>query len=148
MYLSIEVSLDWCYNKIASRYKVTWNRCHIISPKLALVNGNLPQLSLRDGGWQQQQKCGFKSDFVLFQSSLQTTYFGQLQANSPGVEFLRTISRFRKRKKILSWPFYILCKTESQAFSCRCCAVMAKKCIKNCVAHAMLFFCLLNLLML
>ena len=75
MYLPIEVSLDWCYNKIASRFKVTWNRCHIISSKLALVNGNLPQLSLRDRGWQQQQKCGFKSDFVLFQSSLRTTYF-------------------------------------------------------------------------
>ena len=39
---------------------------------------NLPQLSLRDGGWQQQQKCGFKSDFALFQSSRQTTYFGQM----------------------------------------------------------------------
>ena len=86
-----EVSLDWCYNKIASRFKVRWNQCHIVSSKLALVNGNLPQLSLRGGGWQQQQKCGFKSDFVLFQSSLQTMYFGQMQANYPGVEFSRTI---------------------------------------------------------
>ena len=137
--MPIEVSLDWCYNKIASRFKVTWNRCHIISSKLTLVNGNLPQLSQRDGGWQWQQKCGFKSNLVLFQSSLQTTYFGQMQANSPGVEFLRTISRFRKRKKILSWPFYILRKTESQAFSCCCCAVMAKKCIKS-VLHVQCCF--------
>ena len=65
MYLLIEISLDWCYNKIASRFKVTWNICHIISSKLALVNGNLPQLSLRDGGWQQQQKCGFKKWFCV-----------------------------------------------------------------------------------
>ena len=54
------------------------------------------------------------------------------------------IIQVQKEKKISSWPFHILLKTGSYSFSCRCCAVMAKKCTKKCAACAMLFFLLIE----
>ena len=117
MYLPIEVSLDWCYIKIASRFKVTWNRCHIMLSKLALVNGNLPQLSLRDGGWQQQQKCGFKKWFcivsIFIANNLLWSNVGEL---SWSWILKNNISRFRKRRKFRHGLFTSSLKHEVRHF--------------------------------
>ena len=42
-----------------------------------------------------------------------------MYTNSPGVEFLRTLSKLKKRKKILLLLVYILYKTWNWVFSCR-----------------------------
>ena len=43
----------------------------------------------------------------------------QMEVNPSGVEFLRTLSKFRKRKKLSSLLFYVLYKSRNLAFS-RC----------------------------
>ena len=112
-----EVSLDWCYNKIASRFKVTWNQCHIISSKLALVNGNLPQLSLRGGGlatatemWLQKWFCVlsvFTANNVLCSNVGELSWSWILKNN---------ISRFRKRRKFRHGLFTSSLKREVTHF--------------------------------
>ena len=56
----------------------------------------------------------------------------------PGVEFLETAPKFRKRKKNSSSCVYVLHKTSKFSRPSR--AVTAKKCIKKCNARAKLFF--------
>ena len=66
----------------------------------------------------------------------------QMLGKSSGVESERTVSKFRRRKKIL-----FLCSPTSIKRareiknSCRSCATKAKKCAKRCVARAKLLFC-------
>ena len=69
----------------------------------------------------------------------------QMQANSSGAEFLSTISKFIKRKKILSLLVHVLHKMWNWAFSRGSRAVMAKKYTKKRDARAKLF-CLVKLL--
>ena len=54
-----------------------------------------------------------------------------MQANSSRVEFLRTISKFRKGKKTSPSLVHVLHKTWNQAFSRCSLAVAAKKCTKK-----------------
>ena len=75
-----------------------------------------------------EKRC-IKSEFAFFRSSsrlFSLTYFVKMKANPPGVEFLRTVSKFRKRNKIRR-------------------AKTAKKCTKMLDARAKLSFCLWNL---
>ena len=49
-----------------------------------------------------EKRC-IKSEFAFFRSSsrlFSLTYFVKMKPNPPGVEFLRTVSKFRKRNKI------------------------------------------------
>ena len=57
-----------------------------------------------------------------------------------------TISKLRKKNKILSLLVYVLHKTRNKTFSRRSRAKTGKKCTKKCDARAKLLFCLLNLL--
>ena len=57
-----------------------------------------------------------------------------MKADPPAVEFLRTMSKFKKRSKISSSLVYVLHKTLNSAFSRRSRAVTAKKC-KTSVMH-------------
>ena len=66
-----------------------------------------------------------------------------VQGNSSGVEFLRIISKFRKRKKTSSHLDYVRDKTWYLAFSRRRRLVMAKKCTKN-MLHGKLSRCFAN----
>ena len=59
----------------------------------------------------------------------------QMQANSFGAEFLSTISKFIKRKKILSSLVYVLHKTWNYASSRGSRAVTAKKYMQKSVMH-------------
>ena len=70
----------------------------------------------------------------------------QMWADPTGVEFLGTISKFKKKNKILSLPISVLLKTRNWAFSRSSRAKTAKKCTKKCTARAKLLCCLLNLL--
>ena len=95
-------------------------------------------------------KRRWKSEFALFQSSwrlLQVTNFVKCRWTLLKVEFLRTISKFRKREEISSSLVYFRCKKWKLAFSCRSRAVTAKKCTKKRDARAKLLFWLLNLLL-
>ena len=56
--------------------------------------------------------------FLVF-SIIPTHLLCQLLANPPGVEFLDTISKYRKRNKISSLLIYVLHKTRNQACSRR-----------------------------
>ena len=60
----------------------------------------------------------------------------QMQANSSGIEFLSTISKFIKRKKILSSLVYVLHKTWNYAVPRGSRAVTAKKYMQKSVMHA------------
>ena len=71
----------------------------------------------------------------------------QMQENSSGAEFLSTISKFIKRKKILSLLVYVLPKTWNKAFSRGSRSVTAKKYTKKRDARAKLLFCLVKLLL-
>ena len=66
-----------------------------------------------------------------------------VQANSSGLEFLRIISKFRKRKKTSSHLDYVRDKTWYLAFSRGRRLVMAKKCTKN-MLHGKLSRCFAN----
>ena len=57
-----------------------------------------------------------------------------------------TISKLRKKNKILSLLVCVLHKTRNKTFSRRSRAKRGKKCTKKCDARAKLLFCLLNLL--
>ena len=72
---------------------------------------------------------------------------------SRGVEFIRTTSKFRKRKKILSslvYHVYVLHKTWqiNRAFSRRSRAVRVKKCTKKCVVRCRVVVLLIKNLLL
>ena len=59
---------------------------------------------------RRQRKCRWKSEFAFFQSSsqlLQVTDF--VKCRRTLVEFLKTISKFRKREEISSSLVYFLC---------------------------------------
>ena len=58
-----------------------------------------------------------------------------MQASPPGVEFLRTISKFRKRKKVSSLLVYVLHKTRNLAFSRRSRAKPGIKNVQTSVMH-------------
>ena len=61
-----------------------------------------------------------------------------------GVQFLKTVSKFRRRKR-KSWSCVpVRHKTRKLAFSCRSSAVTAKKCTKKRAARAKLLFANLN----
>ena len=55
----------------------------------------------------------------------------QMWANPPGMEFLETISKFRKRNKISPLLVYVLHKTPNQAFSRRSRAKTGKEMYKK-----------------
>ena len=65
----------------------------------------------------------------------------------PGVEFLLTAPKFRKRKKNSSSCVYVIHKTCHQEMSRPSRAVKANKCTKKCNARAELLFWLQNLLL-
>ena len=65
----------------------------------------------------------------------------------PGVKFLETTPKFKKRKKNASSCVYVLHKTSHQEISRRSRAVMAKKCTIKCNAHTELLFFLLSLVL-
>ena len=64
----------------------------------------------------------------------------------PGVEFLETTPKFRKRKKNSSSCVKVLHKTSHQEISRPSRAVTEKKCTKKCNARSELLFWLLGLL--
>ena len=57
------------------------------------------------------QKRRLKSEFAFFHPLIPTRLLCQMQANSSGAEFLRTISMFRKGKKTLPSLVHVLHKT-------------------------------------
>ena len=77
----------------------------------------------------------------------------QMQATFPGVEFLRTSSRFKKRKENLLSCVDVLQKTNHiRGFHLEVIPWMSKKCTKKCGTCAELFFshktnCFLKLLL-
>ena len=75
-----------------------------------------------------------------------TRFLCQMLANSSEAKFLKTISKFRKRKKISSDLVYVLHKTCNYAFSHRSRSVTVKKCTQKRGALAELLFCVFNLL--
>ena len=63
----------------------------------------------------------------------------------PGVDFVETAAKFRKKKKNSSSSVCVLHKTSHQEISRPGRAVTAKKCTKKCNARAELLFWLLSL---
>ena len=126
MYLPlIEVSLDWCYNKIASRFKVTWNKCHIISSKLALPQQfyQLTTAFTKGRGlatatemWLQKWFCVvsiFIANNVLWSNVGELSWSWILKNN---------ISRFRKRRKFRHGIFMsLLCSDGKEMYKKVCC---------------------------
>ena len=70
-----------------------------------------------------------------------------MQANPSGVEFLRTIFKFRKRIKFRRGLFTSSRKSKIRQFYVVVVQKTAKKCTKKWDARAKLLFCLLNLLL-
>lgn len=67
------------------------------------------RLSKDDGEGRNENKGRLKSDFGSF--NIYRDYSDSLchmQANSPGAEFLRTVPKFIKKRKISSWLVYFL----------------------------------------
>ena len=62
-----------------------------------------------------------------------------MKANLPEVEFPGTLSKFRKRNKMLLLLVYVIHLTRNLASSRRSRAKKAKKCTKKCDARAKLF---------
>lgn len=83
-----------------------------------------------------------ESEFALFQSSSRLCHFNLYcnffkfwqNLNPPGVEFLRTTSKFRKTKEISPIVVCIPSKTRNQAFSRQSRTVTAKKCTPKSVS--------------
>ena len=61
--------------------------------------------------------CGFS--FSIFIAIIPSFLLCWMYANSPGVEFLKTLSKLKKRKKILLLLVYVLYKMWNWVFSCR-----------------------------
>ena len=79
-----------------------WTRCTAL-PTLGNGNGNRRR--------QRQRKRQFKNEFSNFSSFIPIRLKCQKWANLPGVDFLVTALKFRKRKKNSSWLVYVLHKT-------------------------------------
>ena len=100
--------------------------------------------------WQRQPwKCCLKSEFAFLQSLIaiiRIHLLCQMQESYSEAEFLPIISKFRKRKKILSSFVHVRSvKRETRHFHHRSHAKTEKKCTKKHAACAELLFCLFNL---
>ena len=143
MYLPlIEVSLDWCYNKIASRFKVTWNKCHIISSKLALQQQfyQLTTAFTKGRGlatatemWLQKWFCVVS---IFIANNVLSSNVGEL---SWSWILKNNISKFRKRRKFHHGLFTSSLKREVSHFH----VVVVQWCQRNVqksVLHVQCFF--------
>ena len=79
---------------------------HFLSDAFVADTVGVAPASLRDlkiRGRRRQRKHPPKSEFAFIQSSsrqFQLTYFVKFRRTPLGVEFVKSISKFRKRKKI------------------------------------------------
>ena len=98
---------------------------------------------------RQPWKCCLKSEFAFLQSLIaiiRIHLLCQMQESYSEAEFRPIISKFRKRKKILSSFDHVRSvKRETRHFHHRSHAKTEKKCTKKHAACAELLFCLFNL---
>ena len=82
------------------------------------------------------------SSFSISIAIIQTHLLCLMQANSSGVEFLRTMSKFKagERDKISSSFVHVYPKMWNLVISRRSRTVTARKCAKECAARAELLF--------
>ena len=108
----------------------------------------LGSFSIDDDNGDGSEKFNFlKNEFKFLQTLTRLFQFVK-KSNAvefPGVDFLGTACKFRKRKKNSSLIVHVLTKKRNWAFSRRSRAVTAKKCTQKRDAPAKLLFFLINL---
>ena len=129
-------------------YHEIWNHPNKYSFPIRIVQNwnSLPgTLRCENGNGRENVALKVNSPFFNLHRDF-SNWLCQINANSPGVEFLRALFNFRKRKKVHCCLVTSSITREIRHFHIVVVHRKARKCTKKCDASAKLLFCLLNLL--